>query len=128
MLGTVTAGPFYRQLVSRVSTTAGQDSPGSGAASDWLSQAHADAQRRFGGSEGPKEVGRLLRASRDGLLNGLGASRRTALRHGNHGGAPVNGSGLVHPEETDTPDAHRVRAYIVGPDERARAGAVARGR
>ncbi len=40
MLGTVTVGLFYRQLVSRVRATAGQDSPASGAASDWLSQAH----------------------------------------------------------------------------------------
>ncbi len=40
MLGTVPVGLFYRQLVSRVRTTAGQDSPGSGAASDWLSKAH----------------------------------------------------------------------------------------
>ena len=40
MLGTVIVGLFYRQLVSRVRTTAGQESPGSGAASDWLSQAH----------------------------------------------------------------------------------------
>ncbi len=39
MLGTVTVGLFYRQLVSWVRTTAGQESPGSGAASDWLSQA-----------------------------------------------------------------------------------------
>ena len=30
MLGTVTVGLFYRQLVSRVPTTAGQDSPGRG--------------------------------------------------------------------------------------------------
>ena len=40
MLGTVTVGPFYRQLVSRVRTTAGQESRGLGRLQTGSSRAH----------------------------------------------------------------------------------------
>ncbi len=48
MLRRVTVGLFYRQLVYRVRTTAGQDSPGSGAASERLSEAHVRILSEYG--------------------------------------------------------------------------------
>ncbi len=74
MLGTVTVGLFDRQLVSRVSTTAGQDSPrGRGAASGWLSQAHVRVL-----SDDPVDARFLLLAS--SLERPVTARPRSVLR------------------------------------------------
>ena len=63
-MGTVPVGLFYRQLVSRVRTTAGQESPGVGGCGRLaLTSARADAQRPSGGSEGPRRWAGWARTS-----------------------------------------------------------------